>query len=166
LPAHQQLADALRDARAQAEAGWPICPSCHDGKDIRFEPPSRVGDPEIRRYRCMCCVRRFSDLHGTPLEGTRSPLRTWALVLLSGSLDTSERALGVLTGVERHHLRAMAAKLKGTLTAQLWGGTLHSAGITAESIIGSYPVERRQAFTALSTSLQSACQPTRKRPAR
>ena len=160
-PFNALLADAFRAAQAEIRAGWPSCPHCHDGKDVRHEAPSSVGDPEIRRYRCMCCVRRFSDLTLTPLAGTRSPLRVWALVLLTWSGEASQRALAVLTGVERHHLRAMAGLLKGSLTATRWSAELRAAGLTAISLIASYPVERQQAFHALATSLKSRCQPKR-----
>src|SRR3954466_7092717 len=58
----------------------PVCPNCGS-----IDNAHHVGRAHYRR--CNACRRKFKVTHGTPLEGTHLPLRTWftAMYLIAAS---------------------------------------------------------------------------------
>ena len=148
-----RLADTFRAARAEVSAGWPSCPICHDGKDVRDDQKKNRSNDWVRRYRCRACDVRFSDQHGTPLAHTQKPLAVWALLVLlhpsTNPVAPSFEALCRLTGVGRQRLRDMDGRLRISALAARWTVILDQAGVTVAALLGAFPEARRKAYEAL-----------------
>ena len=52
-----------------------VCPRCRSDRT----KPTPSGKP--MKYRCAACKCYFSALKGTPLQYTKTPLRTWAIAI-------------------------------------------------------------------------------------
>ena len=149
-----RLADTFRAARAEVSAGWPSCPVCHDGKDVRDDQKKTRSNDWVRRYRCRACDVRFSDQHGTPLAHTQKPLAVWALLVLwqphTNPSAPSWEALCRLTGVGRQRLQEMDGRLRVSALAERWRVLLQQAGpVTVTALLGTFPEARLQAFHKL-----------------
>jgi transposase-like protein len=109
---------------------WPdgiCCPRC--GVVGHYSVKSRPlrTQPACRRYHCLDCSYQFSDLSGTPLHDSSTPVRKWLLAayLLSQGKGISARRLSRELGVTYKTAWRMAHKLRGSLFFSL-GPTLGS----------------------------------------
>ncbi|NKE72814.1 transposase [Candidatus Manganitrophus noduliformans] len=95
--------------RAIRWGGRVFCPCC--GEKARRH--CRRG--EAYCYWCRNCNRIFSDLTGTPFEGTKVPLSTWfmAIDLLGSEREITVNGLAHLAGIDRNTARIMKKKLEG-----------------------------------------------------
>lgn len=89
------LAQTFRAARWAESNGEPVCPTCFEGDALIVDKAPRLAHPGLKSYRCRDCQARFSDLSGTPLRGSTSSLRDWALALLTlGGQPTALQGAG------------------------------------------------------------------------
>ncbi len=103
----------------------PVCPKCGVVNDA-LRLPKREG-----YWMCRACRAQFSVLHGTPMEGTHLPLRTWfgaIFLLATSSKGVSSMVISRQLGIGyktawflTHRLRAMVEqdweKLRGIVEA-------------------------------------------------
>ena len=124
----QEYLDLFKDEeRAVAflrETRWPNgigCPRC--GVVGRFSVLSRPlrSQPACRRYQCLACDYQFSDLAGTPLQGSQTPVRKWLLAayLLAQGKGISARRLSRELRVTYKTAWRMAHQLRGALMGDL-----------------------------------------------
>ncbi len=104
----------------------PACPRCFDGADVLRVKRLPNG---LWQLHCRCCRYAFSELVGTPLEGSGAALAQWALVVLAGERALGQTAARAL-GLNRHTLAAMHAKLTDSRLAARWAASLRAAGVT------------------------------------
>jgi transposase-like protein len=103
----------------------PVCPKCGVVNDA-LRLPKREG-----YWMCRACRAQFTVLHGTPMEGTHLPLRTWfgaIFLLATSSKGVSSMVISRQLGIGyktawflTHRLRAMMEqdweKLRGIVEA-------------------------------------------------
>jgi transposase-like protein len=103
----------------------PVCPKCGVINDA-LRLPKREG-----YWMCRACRAQFTVLHGTPMEGTHLPLRTWfgaIFLLATSSKGVSSMVISRQLGIGyktawflTHRLRAMMEqdweKLRGIVEA-------------------------------------------------
>lgn len=128
----ERIIETCRRAHWPETHGAPICPRCGDGEDVVSDGDRRHG---LRAYRCRAHRYGFSDLTGTPMQGTQLPLLPWALILLlereGGDMPEAVRACGL----NRHTVTAMREKLAASAMAQRWALQLRAARVTAAQLL-------------------------------
>jgi len=96
---------ALRDLR------WPVrvlCPYCRGRAGRHWRKGHGC------QYWCSRCKRKFSDLTGTPFEGTHLPLKLWfqAIVFLAIKGQPTAKGLVGTLGVDRKTARRIRDTLR------------------------------------------------------
>jgi transposase-like protein len=135
------LATTFRAARWAATNGNPACPDCFDGADLEKPTPDPF-TPELSRYRCTVCCRKFSDVKGTAFKG-RSPAPLAILALLV--LVPDPRQIEGLSPQEVLRHWATVERIRRSAMATAWRGELARAKITPARLAKQITAQRRAA---------------------
>jgi transposase-like protein len=132
----EKLAETFRRANWHETDGTAICPRCFDGKDLIILPQRGVINGVLRRYYCKCCIRKFSDQYGTPLETARTPIQAWALLALKPPTGRglSYGEMHRVSGVAKDNLLLLHRRMKGSPFVARWREELTKAGVTIEQL--------------------------------
>jgi len=128
----ERIAAALRAAHWPDSQGHPTCPRCYDGADLKPNPQRLRKNPAIRVYFCACCLYAFSDLVGTPLEGTILSIRVWAqaaVIMFTHKVLSLKPGWEILTRHRQRQLWSMQKRLAPSKFAVRWAKQLQAAGL-------------------------------------
>lgn len=131
------VGDAFRAARTVLDGavGWPCCPRCFDGLDVKLGYKPLEFHKDVRTYRCHVCRCDFSDLTGTPIERTQAPLVQWAWLLMMPKEDKSiVGRRGGRHSVRNKRLREQQRRIQGSLLGEHWKVLMEKAGFTFEQL--------------------------------
>lgn len=161
----RQLAETFRAARWEENHGRPVCPSCYDHRSVRPDTRTRSGPVGLHTYACCDCAARFSDISGTVLARSSSPLRTWAIALLmeAGRKDwqvvnhvtpSRERGtphrdwayhVGRAANLSAETLRVMQARWnQGSRLGPAWTRTLAESGLSLMDLLRVTPARKER----------------------
>ena len=135
------LAQTFRAARWAATNGNPVCPSCFDGADLEKPKPDPF-TPELSRYSCTVCRRKFSDVLGTAYQ-VRSPAPLAILAHLTMVRDP--RQIEGLSPEEISRYWPIVERIRRSGSAAAWRRELDRSTITPAKLAKQILAQRRTA---------------------
>lgn len=135
------LATTFRAARWASTAGNPACPDCFDGADLEKPTPDPF-TPELSRYRCTVCCRKFADVKGTVFQ-VRSPAPLAILAHLV--LVRDPRLIDGLSPQEVSRYWPIVERIRRSTMAAAWRRELERSQITPARLAKQINAQRRDA---------------------